>query len=226
MRPLPRLVEGPLRGRTDRWEGRVVEEHRQVGPVAQGCEIGVAADHGRLPEVGIATLAWKDQGIRREPGRAPRSDLRSSHRSGPPPSACRATTRSISVASIGAALRPASRTSSCVIGVPSTPAAALETRRERQHLHAACRATIASGTVDIPTTSAPSVRQHPDLRGGLVARAGQAGVDALGRSMPSRRGLLAGDRPQTGRVHLGHVGESRAEPVVVETPERIGRRAD
>ena len=42
--------------------------------------------------------------------------------------------------------------------------------------------------------------------------------------MPSRSRLLAGDRPQLGRVDLGHVGEPRAEPVVVRPAERV--RAD
>jgi len=69
-----------------------------------------------------------------------------------------ATTRSIRRANVGAALRPASSTSSWVIGVPSTPAAALETKAKARTSMPAWRATIASGTVDIPTTSAPSVR--------------------------------------------------------------------
>ena len=45
-----------------------------------------------------------------------------------------------------------------MIGVPRTPAAALETRANARTSIPACRATIASGTVDIPTTSAPRVR--------------------------------------------------------------------
>jgi serine/threonine protein kinase len=70
----------------------------------------------------------------------------------------RATTPSIRAASRGEAWRPASRTSWCVIGVPSTPAAVLDTKAMPSTSIPACRATMASGTVDIPTTSAPRVR--------------------------------------------------------------------
>ena len=69
----------------------------------------------------------------------------------------RRTTRRISLASMGVAFLPASRTSSWLIGVPMTPAAAFVTRAKASTSMPACRATIASGTVDMPTTSAPSV---------------------------------------------------------------------
>ena len=138
------------------------------------------------------------------------------------PSASRAITLSINRPSRGAASRPASRTSSWVIGTPRTPAAMFVTRAKARTSMPAWRATIASGTVDMPTTSAPRVGEHPDLGGRLVARAGQAGVDAGREAQPEPLGLLPRKRPQRAGVDLGHVGEAHAEPVVVGSAERVG----
>ena len=50
-------------------------------------------------------------------------------------------------------------TSSCTSGCGSTPAAMLVMHEMPSTSSPMCRATIASGTVDIPTASAPSARK-------------------------------------------------------------------
>ena len=54
-----------------------------------------------------------------------------------------------------------------------------------------CTAAIVSSTVDMPTRSAPSVQQHPDLGRRLVRAAEERGVHALGQRRVDDRGRSA-----------------------------------
>jgi hypothetical protein len=61
--------------------------------------------------------------------------------------------------------------------------------------------------------------QHANLRGGLVARAQQPGVDALAEDLPDRLGRGVGQLAEGGIVRVGHVGKARAERGLVGTGE-------
>ena len=102
---------------------------------------------------------------------------------------------------------PVASTSRWSSASADSPAAMLVTSDTPNTSAPRWRAAIASSTVDMPTRSAPSVAQHPDLGGRLVAAAEQAGVDALGdaRRGGRRRG------PQARAVEVGEVAEPRRE---------------
>ena len=82
---------------------------------------------------------------------------------------------------------------------------------------------MASRTVDIPTRSAPSACEHPDLGGGLVAPAQQPRVDALGDAGHGRRG----DGPQPRAVESvrsakrGRTPSGGSGPVIGLAPVRL-----
>ena len=84
--------------------------------------------------------------------------------------------RARSTAPAWAPWRPASRTSSCVIGVPTTPAAALRPRRS-QDLDAGMASHDGLGCGGHPHHVGTQRSQHPDLGRGLVTRPRHAGVD-------------------------------------------------
>ena len=77
------------------------------------------------------------------------------------------------------------------------------------------RAAMISGTVDMPTASAPSDAERADLGGGLEARARDREVDALGEVDGGLgRGRRAGARAARGRTRRAG-SEARPDPVVV-----------
>ena len=97
----------------------------------------------------------------------------------------------------------------------STPAAMLVMQERPSTRMPMWRAAITSGTVDMPTASAPSVRTMPDLGGRLVGRAGEREVDALAHGHARLRAGLLGDLAQLRVVGLAHVEEALAEPLLV-----------
>ena len=65
-----------------------------------------------------------------------------------------------------------------VIGMPMTPAAAFVTRAKARHVHPGVPGDDRLGDGGHADDVGPERREHPDLGGRLVARAGQAGVNA------------------------------------------------
>ena len=96
---------------------------------------------------------------------------------------------------------------------------------EGQHLHAGVAGHDRLGNRGHAHHVGPQRLQHPDLGGRLVARPGQAGIDARDQVDPQPLALVAGKAPQPLRIDLGHVGKPRPEPVVVQAPQRIGARS-
>ena len=68
----------------------------------------------------------------------------------------------------------------------------------------------------------PNRAQVANLGGCLVARPGQRGVNALVQLDAVLAAGFDGDLPVGARVGLGHVGEARAEALIVGTAERVG----
>ena len=87
-----------------------------------------------------------------------------------------------------------------------------------------CRAAITSSTVDIPTTSAPSARAMRISAGVSYDGPGEAQVHALARGDARLRARLLGDLAQVRVVGVGHVGEARAQRVLVGAGQRVHAR--
>ena len=81
---------------------------------------------------------------------------------------------------------------------------------------------MTSGTVDMPTASAPRTLEHPHLGRRLVRRAEQAAVHAFAAArMPARRATCSRSSAGSARVvRLGHVGK-RSSPGSTAPDERI-----
>ena len=90
-------------------------------------------------------------------------------------------------------------------------------------LRPAWTATMTSGTVDMPTQSAPMPRRKAVLGPRLQARSADAGDEdpLLHRDLSSSIAHLLGQRDQLRIVRMTHVGKSQAEPFVVGTDQRI-----
>ena len=67
----------------------------------------------------------------------------------------------------------------------------------------------------------PQGREGPDLGGGLIAGAHKAQVNALFVLDAKLIGHLARQSPQAGVKHLGHIGETGAEPLIVGPDEGV-----
>src|SRR5437870_3240016 len=64
--------------------------------------------------------------------------------------------------------------------------------------------------------------QISDLRGRFVTGTQQSHIDAVREAQPNRPSRLVGNSTQPRRIHFGHIGESRAKPIIVRTDERVG----
>ena len=124
-----------------------------------------------------------------------------------------------SATSESAARAPTSSTCSWSIGSGDIPAARFvthETARQRMRM---CRAASTSGTVDMPTVSAPSVAQHAYLGRCLERRAEPGCVHALAEIEAEPLSGYFRRRAQLRVVRVGHVGEARPEALVVRADE-------
>ena len=82
-----------------------------------------------------------------------------------------------------------------------------------------CRAASTSGTVDMPTVSAPSVRSMRISAGVSNAGPSQAAYTPSPRSRPSLLCCCLRRRAQLRVVRVGHVGEAGPEALVVRADE-------
>ena len=92
----------------------------------------------------------------------------------------------------------------------------------RQRSPRAC-AAITSGTVHMPTASAPRRGEHPDLGGRLVARTGQGRVHALRQRDPARPCRFPSPAREVRRRIGGHVGKARLSLQARGRPADSGR---
>ena len=108
------------------------------------------------------------------------------------------------------------------IGSSRTPAATFVTHEIARQRIPMCRAASTSGTVDMPTRSAPSVAHHADLGWRLEGGPEPGGVDALAE----RRGRAAPPRPAASARSPGRMRRTcrgaRPERLVVRADERRG----
>ena len=82
-----------------------------------------------------------------------------------------------------------------------------------------CTATITSGTVDMPTTSAPIIRKK--RYSARVSRLGPVTATITPRCTASFLVAISANGNQLRSVGVAHIGKARAEPIIVDAHERI-----
>ncbi len=119
-----------------------------------------------------------------------------------------------------AASAPTASTCSWSIGSGETPAARFVTHETARQRMPMCRAASTSGTVDMPTMSAPSTRSMRISAGVSNAGPSQAAYTPSPRSTPSRSAAARAAARSVRVVRVRQVRKARSEALVVRADQR------
>ena len=115
-----------------------------------------------------------------------------------------------------------SSTSSWFNGWDSIPAAMFVMHEIPSTSTPMWRATMASGTVDMPTASAPMVLRYRTSAGVSYRGPVAGGIDTMPQLHAQLSARVVGNPAQVRRIHIRQIGKPDAESIVIWTRERIG----